>query len=533
MTPGTLDPRVSFTRAAGPATYFDASGVLRTAATNLWLYSADASNAAWVTAGAAVPTVTANQTAAPDGTLTAARVVYPAVSGTSASVLYQLITVSAAVYTYSMYLKGAVGGEQLYLGYNAGGVYGRVRVTLTTAWQRFVLVTGTLTSAAWVFDVGTDLGDAGQSPTPAQTIYVWGAQLEKGSAASPYIPTTTAANGAPRWDYDPVTHALRGVLIEEARTNFVLNSGDESNPSWLVAGSVVAAPVATANQTLAPDGTMTAARIVYPAVAGTNALSVVYQNIALAAGTYAFSAYLKGSVGGERVWLSAAGWGSGPVATLTTQWQRFVFITAALPAATFGFQIGIDLRDGAQTSTPAQTIYVWGAQVEAGAFATSYIPTTAAAVTRAADSCVIPSANMGWFVSSGSWFAEFICLNPAPPSQRVIGYPTANNRTQIYVNSANEAATFDGASLVITSNALTTGAVSKAASAWAPNVASVCLNGSTVASGAMTTGFSDAAAWGTGIMQYGVTPDGMTGYMRRMRYWPRVLTNTELQSVTR
>ncbi len=212
MTPGTIDPRISFTRAS-TATYSNAGGTLQTAAvnaprfeprgllieesrTNLWLQSADASNAAWVGASATVPvpTVTGNQATAPDGTLTAARVVYPAVPvAPNTSVLYQLITASAAVYTYSMYLKGAVGGEQLYLGYNSAGVYGRVRVTLTTAWQRFVLVTGTLTSASWVFDVGTDLGDASQTSTPAQTIYVWGAQVELGAFPTSYIPTTAAA----------------------------------------------------------------------------------------------------------------------------------------------------------------------------------------------------------------------------------------------------------------------------------------------------------------------------------------------------
>jgi hypothetical protein len=347
----------------------------------------------------------------------------------------------------------------------------------------------------------------------------------------------TAAANAPRWDYNPTSHALNGLLIEEARTNLLLYSGDLSNAGgWTPAGITSAAPTMTANQTAAPDGTVTAARLVFPAVSAAGGASIDFQQPTMTAVPYTFSVYLKGNAGGEQLYLIVEN-GTASVfyklrVTLTTAWQRFTLTTPALTAAAWIFAIGADLRDATQTSIAAQTIFAWGAQVEAGAFATSYIPTTTAAVTRAADSCVIPSANMGWFVSSGSWFAEFICLNPAPPSQRVIGYPTASNRTQIYVNPANQAGTFDGASVVTASNALTTGAVSKAASAWAPNVASVCLNGSTVASGAMTTGFSDAAAWGTGIMQYGITPDGMTGYIRRVRYWPRVLSTAEMQSVT-
>src|SRR5580765_5882879 len=39
----------------------------------------------------------------------------------------------------------------------------------------------------------------------------------------------SVAVNAPRWDYDPVTLALRGLLIEEARTNLLLQSGDMSN----------------------------------------------------------------------------------------------------------------------------------------------------------------------------------------------------------------------------------------------------------------------------------------------------------------
>ena len=111
MTPGTLDPRITFTRAS-TGTYFDSNGVMRTAAvnqprwdydpvthqlrgllledarTNLWLQSADASNAAWSKSGAPLPVVTANQITAPDGSLTAARVVYGNVISAS-SALYQ------------------------------------------------------------------------------------------------------------------------------------------------------------------------------------------------------------------------------------------------------------------------------------------------------------------------------------------------------------------------------------------------------------------------------------------------------------
>src|SRR4029077_13732912 len=52
----------------------------------------------------------------------------------------------------------------------------------------------------------------------------------------------TAATNAARFDYDPVTHAALGLLIEEARTNVVLNSADANNASWTKGASGVPLP---------------------------------------------------------------------------------------------------------------------------------------------------------------------------------------------------------------------------------------------------------------------------------------------------
>ena len=61
------------------------------------------------------------------------------------------------------------------------------------------------------------------------------------------------------------------------------------------------------------------------------------------------------------------------------------------------------------TSTLAQSIYAWGAQVELGAFPTSYIPTTAASVTRAVDTCSMPVASIpGFSTTAGTLVAESI-----------------------------------------------------------------------------------------------------------------------------
>jgi hypothetical protein len=347
----------------------------------------------------------------------------------------------------------------------------------------------------------------------------------------------TAAIDAPRWDYDPSTKQLKGLLIEEARTNLTLYSGDVSNAVWQKLAITAAAPAVTANQTTAPDETMTAARVVYPAVSA-GGTSILAEPITVAATAYAFSVYLRGSVGGEQLYLSAnsgATFLNGGRITLTTAWQRFTLVTGSLTAASWFFIIGTDLRDAGQAATSAQTIYVWGAQLEAGAFPTSYIPTTSAAVTRSADDCKILPANTGWYVPpGGSWFAEFIRLNTTN-DRRVISYPVASNRTQLYLGSTSNVGSFDGAGVVNVINATPVNAISKGVTTWAaPNVGRACADGGTIASvNTLTAGFPDMVAWGgVGIMQYGVPGEGVTGYIRRINYWSRVLSDAEMQSVT-
>ena len=67
----------------------------------------------------------------------------------------------------------------------------------------------------------------------------------------------TAAVNAPRWDYDPVTHALRGLLIEEARTNYVIQSGAMAAAPWAQANNT-----RTPNVVAAPDGTVSGAMFI-------------------------------------------------------------------------------------------------------------------------------------------------------------------------------------------------------------------------------------------------------------------------------
>ena len=342
----------------------------------------------------------------------------------------------------------------------------------------------------------------------------------------------TAAVNAPRWDYDPVTHALRGLLIEEQRTNIALQSADISNAVWLSAGvNGAAAPVITGNQTIAPDGTTTAARMVLPAISAASTGSVVYQTLAITATAYTFSVWLKGSVGGEQTYLLAtqntAVYYRQRV-TLTTSWQRFTLTTSTLTGSTWLFFIGTDMRDASQTATPAQTIYAWGAQVEQGAFPTSAIVTTSVAVTRAAD-----LASMSFTPTApGTYVAKFIPSGAAASLPVIISGNAGSPVMAIGADSRLVASIRSGASVFSgVAPAMTFNAVNKAAFGWLTGASKAAVNGTLLGANAVVLSVS-----GTSLQlgSDGVTPgnNAINGTMQTVQGWSRQLSDTEMQQVT-
>ena len=361
----------------------------------------------------------------------------------------------------------------------------------------------------------------------------------------------TAATNAPRWDYNPTTHALNGLLIEEARTNLWLQSADASNAAWGKSGTA-GVPAVTGNQVAAPDGTTTAARVVYPAVSG-SAYSNISQNPALATNAYSFSVWLKGNAGGERLYLmmtaDAVTFNRQQV-PLTAAWQRF---TATTPSINGGYycQIGTDLRDAGQTGTPAQTIYVWGGQIEAGAFPTSYIPTTAASVTRAGDTCSMPVASIsGFSTTAGSMAHEYAVVGYAPATGAVAQLVGSNVNTDwidcdqmtttgatattpVVAAVASKIAGVAGASATLAAAPIPAGTVHKGASSWA--VGAPMHAGHDGASEISTSGTNASLPTLVTLTIGGpVNAQPMVSqWARRTQYWPRQLFTAELQAVTR
>jgi hypothetical protein len=385
-------------------------------------------------------------------------------------------------------------------------------------------------------------------------IYIWGAQLEQSSTAGEYIPTTSTINSAPRFDHNPTTGESLGLLVEESRTNLVTWSQDFSQTDWTKASSTivataVASPIQGANyQKIEATSANTTVGITSAAVTAAtqqravsffaqplgniSRVLVVIQgadariNINLVDGTFTTNAAATGS-------------------TVSVSGQRFSVSTPTLTLAT---GVRFFLKRTGETDTNTTTtiaigegLYLTGAQMEAGAFPTSYIPTTTATVTRAADVASITGSNFSSFYNQteGTVFADN--TNYAVSNTRIVSFSdnSANNRFVIGRGTGsggniNTTVTVGGvaqvSSLVLASS-LSFGLSAKAAVAVKASDFAGSVNGLapvTQATGSMPTAVSQLTI-GNGET---LGTSTFSGTLKRITYWPTRLANTTLQAIT-
>ena len=235
---------------------------------------------------------------------------------------------------------------------------------------------------------------------------------------------TTAAINGPRFDhvYNGVSWVSRGLLIEEARTNSCTYSSNQLNAAWTVYNATV-----TASSETDPAGGTSAFRVAETTTSDQR--HIVYNIIPISASTLTYSVYAKAQ---ERIWLQLISYDSpnsfiswfnlstgvvgtntaGNTSTITSVgngWYRCSVTKTS--ASTQYIQIGTANGDnnGAYAGDPTKGLLIYGAQVETGAFPTSYIPTTSTQLTRSADVCQITGSDFSGFYnqSEGSFAVEF------------------------------------------------------------------------------------------------------------------------------
>ena len=357
----------------------------------------------------------------------------------------------------------------------------------------------------------------------------------------------SAAINAPRFDYNPTTLAPLGLLIEEQRANLLPRSEEFDNAAWGKSG----AATITANTAVSPDGTVNA-----DLLNGTSPSDYVSQVPSYTSGIlYTHSCFVKAGVGsvvtlrgsgavfGSEILVNynlltgvatvAGGSPSGFNAiNVGNGWWRCWFQATASATASAQFQI--------RPSTGS--ILLYGAQLEVGAFPTSYIPTVASQVTRAADVAVMTGTNFSdWYnATEGTFFVNGLTNRPYSGStggQFLSPAANAANRMWIAQGTTTNFVNVNGQSSGSTQWDFSVGGApvanqqTRAALAYATNNIAASANGSAVG--------TDTSAVIPTVTQLtigiGVTLSAastINGHIRQIVYYPRRLSNSELQGLT-
>ena len=530
---GVLDPRLTFSRAS-TATFVNSQGYVEYAGANLLLYSAYA-DTNWIAYGTYTKSYTTGVTS-PIGDTTAARITFDAVGK---GLYYNSAALGSpnvvgATYTMSAWIRATASTTNANIRFGDSGVAIGGNIPITTTWTRYSL---TYTNA--VSSSSPAIQSA--SGTPTGQFEMWGFQLNPGSTAQTYYPTTTAAYHAPRFDYSPTNIGEpRGLLVEGQAINIATNSTFSSG--WL-GGSNVTTAFNTLD-VLDPAGTNTATKCT---LANSTFCSKFESISGLAASTtYTWSYWIRGTAGNtQRIYSITA------AADLVAQtaytysnsgWTRVTttFTTTAAISTVYVYPIN-------RNSGIGEVLYIWGAQLELGSGASSYIPTGASQVTRNPDSCVMTGTNFSsWFAGAteGVLFAEY----EKPRSQSgnaVHDYSAVSSKYNtgegfiVYAGNSNFYPTSilwpTGGAVFAGGIATAIPSVTKQAAKWfGGNDVTMYSNGvvGTTAAGTGTLTLAMLSFGANSNTGTEATRDWLNACVRRVKFYPTALSNAAIQSLT-
>jgi len=272
----------------------------------------------------------------------------------------------------------------------------------------------------------------------------------------------------PRFDYNPSTLICRGILIEETRTNLLLNS----------------------------------------LINGTN-LST--QSVTLSAVAYTLSFYGTGSIdisGGHTATVAGAG--------AYPSRKSYTFTPTA----------------GSTTFTVTGTVQY--ANLEAGSYATSFIPTAGSSVVRNTDNITMTGTNFSsWFNQDTGTFSATVDILPSNGNNYAVRAAGGTNAISI---GYRESTTLMRSILTtaIVGSGITTSATAYTVTggySFSGNKMRGALNG-TLSNAQNTTG-----TVGTNTTAYIGSFNGssglLNGRMSALRYWPQMMINNELQAFSK
>jgi hypothetical protein len=566
-------------------------GVWRYGNHNFCLQSQTIDNAIWSKNGC---TVSANATAAPDGSTTADKVVESALSEFH-YVQSQTIssTIIDQIYTVSVFVKaaGRTFGAMDFAthdGNNGSGI--RYDLTNGTITGNYTYGTGNSYVSSSITDAGNGwyyITLSGTNPTTLSAIliypsnlgvttnyagdgssgiYVWGVQMKKTPVEDPlsvlgYLATTSSNVYALPYSWDSNLQP-QGLLLERARTNLIANNQAFNAGSWTKTAVTI-----SSNVTTAPDGTLTADKIIESAAntfhsddttghtltsASTYTVScfakaaerkeveLQHANSGFSAGVSVIANLINGSI------VASSTYGTGSVLSSTSiqdagnGWFR-ISVTGAVNGTSGGFTVAPSvLGTHSYQGDGSSGLYVWGAQVELGSELSSPIHTTTATVARAQDNVFVSSTTFPSVRATGSAYVEFY----KPFKNQISIFPTVFQLSSgVHVNAfgmyGNDASNWNydiwsGSALQADMDSgistQSNGAIHKITTAWTTNDGAIVGNAGTPA-----TDSSITVPVNANNLYIGVDAGGgnqLHGYLRKLELLPRRMTNGELSRTT-
>jgi hypothetical protein len=416
---------VTFTRASN-GTFVKPDGTLSSHANqgalgnNLLTFPQDFDNAAWTKAGNRA-SIVQNTEVAPDGTATADKL-QEALTSSTAFICFQGISQGSETFVTSVYFKAA---ERQYaflqiatdnatkrytivIDLNDGSVTatqssgsplgtGHSVSSVGNGWYRASVyaqnTSGLVYCLPGISNTGTPSSYADAQPVYegviGNGIYIWGAQLEVGSTATEYFPTNI---NTPRFDWASTAQRPQNLLTYTQQFD---------NAIWSKTGGTGVSVVA--DSTVAPDGTTTADTVI-PSI--TNGGHFINHNSSVVVGTqYTMSVYAKAS---GYNWLKLVHWtsyanfdltngvlganiagGTASITSIGNGWYRCVFTFTGLvanagQASIFVFTTSDNASFNGTSFAGNGTdgIYLWGAQLEVGTSALTYVENGAYSATN-------------------------------------------------------------------------------------------------------------------------------------------------------
>jgi hypothetical protein len=343
--------------------------------------------------------------------------------------------------------------------------------------------------------------------------------------------TTFAAN--------TLRYGTNGLLVEEARTNLAIRSQEFDNASWSKSQATV-----SANAANAPDGTATADKLVEDGT--TNAHTLQSAAITVSNATvYTASLYVKaaGRTFVQFQWFDGTtnvypifnlttgtkdtdnGVGSGWTMTaLANDWWRITitFTTGNTSGSIYVYPAvtGANFYPGDGTSG----VYLWGAQLEAGSFPTSYIPTTTTSMARAADVVSLSTTSFG--SGDRTWRFEMARMADTGAATGLSGWHNVGNALIAYANQGNaNLFSYDGANVGSYGN-IGTDSVVKVAQGIGATTRSLARAGSITDTPSHNGNLSASSATHSWDGDFGVLK------VNRLTYWNTRLSDSALQALT-